>query len=107
VPRPSCGQCLSAAFERLDRDRAALAAQVVASARQPDPDIVPGGMPDLKNQWRQSEQAFITFRERTCDAILTAAIEGSWRSIQTVGCMLRLTHEHIAFLRDAKEGKGV
>jgi uncharacterized protein YecT (DUF1311 family) len=97
---------MSEAFKELDRERVRIAARVVATAHQPDPEVG-GGAPDLKQQWRQSEKSFVAYRQRTCDAVLTASLEGSWRDIETLSCQLRLTRERISLLRDAQEGKGV
>lgn len=98
-------RCLSRVFSDVDRERTRLSARVIATSHQPDPSF--GKVPNLKKQLQRSEEAFVTYRKRTCDAVLTASIEGSWRGIETLNCNIKLTRERIALLQEILDGKGV
>jgi uncharacterized protein YecT (DUF1311 family) len=102
------GACLARVSRQLDKERVGLAERVVAAAVQPDDAVPPSArpLPNLKNEWRQSESAFVTYLTRTCEAVNIASFGGSWAGIEATACAIRLTRERIAFLRIALEAKG-
>ena len=102
---PTFGACLGRVYVDLDKQRARLSERVVAAAVQPD--VVPSvALPNLKNEWRQSERAFVTYRDQTCSAVNIARIPGTWAGIEATNCAIRLTRERMALLRIALDGKG-
>ena len=103
---PELGACIHRVYMELDHQRARLAGRVIAAAVQPE-DLAPSvTLPNLKNQWRQSEWSFVTYRDRTCSAVNIARIPGTWAGIEATTCAIRLTRERTAFLRIALDGKG-
>jgi uncharacterized protein YecT (DUF1311 family) len=105
---PEYGACLARVLRELDEQRIRLAERVVSAAVQPDDAVPPSArpLPNLKNEWRQSESAFVTYRTRSCEAVNIARIGGSWAGIEATTCAIRLTRERIAFLRVALDDKG-
>ena len=104
---PEIEACSAREFNQVDRERARLAMQLVSRAVQPEP-LQPfrGTLPNLKNEWRQSERAFLEYRDHACNAARVARYPGSWAGIEQSSCEISLTRAHIAFLRGALDGKG-
>jgi uncharacterized protein YecT (DUF1311 family) len=104
---PEIEHCLSVVFERLDQERARLEGRLVVEAHQPEPlQPFQGTLPNLKAEWQHAEQAFVAYRDRTCDAVWVARYPGTWAGIEGAACKIRLDRERIAFLRIAIEAKG-
>jgi uncharacterized protein YecT (DUF1311 family) len=99
--------CAAQQFDRIERVRVRLSRQLISAAVQPEPlQPYTGTLPHIKNEWRDSEQAFLTYRDHACTAAFAARYPGTWAGIDEISCKSSLTRTHIAFLRAALEGKG-
>jgi uncharacterized protein YecT (DUF1311 family) len=98
-------RCAGLDFERADAELNTLWREVIAGAREMDREINReyDQAPTSEEVLRQSQRAWVTFRDAHCAYEGHEARGGSMESMLYNGCRARLTRERIAQLRPQGE----
>jgi len=91
--------CLISIFDGVERQREETFQQMLDQVVQPPSPYSTDTIPDVRTEWQKAEEAFVAYRKQTCDTEYLQVIDGTIRVAQALGCELRLTREHIEFLR--------
>lgn len=92
--------CLLAQVDAAEHEREDLFNRLMAETAQPTGYGLSDPLPDLRNEWQKSEDAFLAYRDQMCGTEYLADIDGSIRVLSRASCELTLTQQHNALLQE-------
>jgi uncharacterized protein YecT (DUF1311 family) len=92
--------CLSADFEKTNRNYLDFSKALQAIFAIPDPDAPPDIYPSGEKPFASGEAAWRIYRDRTCEAVADSYDGGTGAGMADISCKKSLTRQHMKGLAD-------
>ena len=85
ITTPDINQCAQTEFESVEKKLNETYRRVLKSLNKPDEEIV--SYSEIKRGLIEAQKAWVSFRQKDCDAYFTLHASGTIRTVMYIGCM--------------------
>ena len=85
ITTPDINQCAQIEFESVEKKLNETYRRVLKSLNKPDEETV--SYSKIKNGLIEAQKAWVSFRQKDCDAYFTLHASGTIRTVMYIGCM--------------------
>lgn len=85
ITTPDINQCAQMEFESVEKKLNETYRRVLKSLNKPDEEAV--SYADIKKGLMEAQKAWVSFRQKDCDAYFTLYASGTIRTVMYIGCM--------------------